>query len=178
MPNPANDAASKTLAAVKSGKAAVMGLSGVFDRLAREHGEATALIRRMSSAELGARRDLYLELRTELLSHERAELSEIYPALAGHEATRDMVAAHARDVRTLESLFAELDRLDFAEPAWRPTFERLLDCVERHIAEEENKYFPAAQNALGAEGAEALDSRFSQAKDSERARIEEPARAR
>jgi len=50
MPNPAEELASKAMGAMKVGKATIEGLTGIFRKLAQEHGEVSALLMRVKSS--------------------------------------------------------------------------------------------------------------------------------
>jgi hypothetical protein len=139
----------------------------VFLHLAEEHGEVSAMMKQVSKSEdAQVRREHYVKIRAELLSHERAELAEVYPALAAHERTRDLAQIHDREAMQLESAIRAVDALDPATDAWRLAFERLLALVEQHVEEEEKHFFPTAQAALGDGAAEALRPRYESAKNS------------
>jgi len=153
-----------TLNAVKAG---FNGLRGVFLHLAEEHGEVSAMMKHVSkSGDPQVRSEHYAKIRAELLSHERAELAEVYPALAAHERTRDLVQMHNREAAQLESAIRAVDALDPASDAWGLAFERLLTLVEQHVEEEEKHFFPTAQAVLGDAAAEALRSPYESAKSS------------
>jgi hypothetical protein len=79
MSNSFEKAASKTMGAVKVAKAGIKGLGGVFRKLMQEHGEAGALIKRVSmSSDEEVRRELYPQIRRALLAHEKGELSVVW----------------------------------------------------------------------------------------------------
>ena len=118
------------------------------------------------SEDVQVRREHYAKIRAELLSHERAELAEVYPSLARYEGTRDLVLLHDGEATQLESAIRAVDALDPASEAWTPAFERLLVLVEQHVAQEEKYFFPKAQAAMGEAAAEALRTRYESAKNS------------
>jgi hemerythrin superfamily protein len=165
MPNPLQEIASKTMGAVKATQATFEGLTGVFRHLAREHGEVAVMIKRLKgNSDLEARRDLYPEIRRQLLSHEKAELSEVYPSLSAFEETRHIAAEHAADAGRLEAAIKTLDDMAYEDVTWPAAFDRLATLVEQHVTEEEDVYFPIAQNVLGEEQAKILQSRFEATK--------------
>jgi hypothetical protein len=66
------------MGAVKATKAKIKGLTGVFERLSREHGEVMALLLRVkASSHPEVRAELFPKIRAELLSHEKGELLEV-----------------------------------------------------------------------------------------------------
>jgi Hemerythrin HHE cation binding domain len=77
---------------------------------------------------------------------------------------RSIAAEHAKEASELESVIRALDKLDFSDASWAPTFERLASLVDQHVAEEEGDFFPKAQKAIGEVKAKALESRYETAK--------------
>lgn len=165
MANSLEQMEAKAIGAAKAVKAGFNGLRGVFLHLAEEHGEVGALMKRLSkSSDPKERGELYPKIRTELLSHERGELAEVYPMLSERVATRNIAAAHNVEAQQLEHAIREVDLLDFASPEWGPAFERLFRMVERHVSEEENDFFPKAQAVLGEGESKAMLDRYETAK--------------
>jgi Hemerythrin HHE cation binding domain len=168
MPNTLEQLTVKAAGTVKAVKAGFNGLRGVFLHLAEEHGEVVAMMKHVSkSKDAQVRRGHYAKIRVELLSHELAELAELYPHLAHLESTRELVAQHDRQATQLESAIREpfgIDALDPSSDAWGMAFDRLLVLVEQHIAQEEGELFPKAQAAIGDAAAEALRTRYEAAK--------------
>jgi hypothetical protein len=167
MPNTIEQLSVKAVGTLKAVKAGFNGLRGVFLHLAEEHGELSAMMNHASKSEdAQVRREHYAKVRAELLSHERAELAEVYPALARYESTRDLVLLHEREATQLESAIRTVDTLDPASEAWDSAFGRLLALVQEHVDHEEKHFFPRAQAALGDAAAEALRTRYETAKSS------------
>ena len=149
MANSIEQFSAKAAGTVKAVKAGFNGLRGVFLHLAEEHGEVGALMKRVSkSADLEVRRELWPKIRVELLSHEQAEMAEVYPLLSSNEATREIVALHSQEAGQLKEAIAGVDAHDFASPAWAAAFERLFTLVQLHVTEEENDFFPRAQAVI------------------------------
>jgi hemerythrin superfamily protein len=173
MPNSAEKLASKAMGAMKTVKATAEGLTGVFKHLATEHGEVTALLLRVkSSSDVDVRRQLFPKIRSELLSHEKAELREVFPAFEKHTELAAMAKDHEKEAGDLEQLIEELHAMPFEDAAWAPKFAELADLVSDHAKEEEDDYFPVAQRVLGKEEADRLLERFERAKAKVKARVE------
>lgn len=139
------------------------GLRGVFRTLAQEHSAGVALIQRVKSHP-DQRRELWPELRTALLSHDRGEIHEVYSALRQHEATRVLAEQHDDDAGALQQMIDRLDTLDLESDAWEQLFAELAQAVVAHAGEEDQVIFPAAQEALGEALAEELDRKLLAAK--------------
>ena len=165
MANPLEQFSAKAMGTVKAVKAGFNGLRGVFLHLAEEHGEVGALMKAVSkSHDAQFRREHYPKIRIELLSHERAELATVFPMLSHYDATRELVVLHNQEASQLEAAIAAVDALDASTPAWGDAFEHLFALVQQHVQEEEDSFFPKAQEMIGEEEAKALLPRFEAAK--------------
>ncbi len=131
----------------------------VFDTLTGQHSEITTLIDRVRR-DRAKRHDLWPRIRTELLSHDRAELVEVYPALGEYDETKDLVGEHDRQADEIEELIDKLDMLKLASDEWGDAFDELADTVSRHARLEETEIFPLARRVLGARAARELDAEF------------------
>ncbi len=153
------------MGAAKAVKATAKGLTGVFRHLMQEHGEVSALMKRVSmSSDAQVRREHYPKIREELISHERAEVRVVYSELGALQQTRDVAAKHNREAKELESAIADLDAIDPANSEWGPAFEQLVQLVTAHVTEEESDFFPKAQDVIGEDEAKALLGRYETAK--------------
>lgn len=159
MPSRMDSILSHGMGKVKAAKARLSGLVGVFKTLAEQHGEVTALLERAKASDEKFSQ-LWPTIRRELLSHEQAEMREVYPMLRTRDATRALADHHDAEARELEQLIASVDELAFGSSAQREMFQRLLDKVVHHAREEENDMFPKAQHAIGKDQTEALEARF------------------
>lgn len=159
MANPIDMLLSKGKGKIKAMKARLEGIVGVFKTLTEQHGEVEALLGSVRH-DADKRQDLWPKIRTELLSHERAEVQEVFPVLRAHEPTRSLADQHDAEARELEQLIYQLDATDICSDAWGKLFERLADTVEAHANEEETEIFPIAQCVIGAARAKQLDQSF------------------
>lgn len=165
MPNPAEHIASKIMGTMKSAKAAVGGLSGVFRHLAEEHGEVTALLLRVKlGANPEVRSQLFPTIRKELLAHERAEIKAVYSVMVEHADTQQIAAQHNLEAEDLERMLGELAALDVRDTTWQAKFEKLVETVQQHVTDEEGNFFPRAQEVLGEAVADAMLPRYEAAK--------------
>lgn len=165
MPNRMDTFVAKTKGAVKAVKARMEGLHGVFATLAKQHGEAAALLDAVI-ANPEKRADLWPKIRTALLAHERAEIQEVYPVLRNLPETRAFADHHDLEANSMESVIDRLDAMDLRSEAWGDLFEQLADTVKHHaVEEEEQQIFPVAEKALGETRAKELDEKFLAAHD-------------
>jgi len=165
MANSIEQLETKAVGTAHAIKAGFNGLRGVFLHLAEEHGEVSALIKRVAkSSEESVRREHYPRIRSELLSHERAELTEVYTELSKYPETRGVALAHNQEAEQLEEVIARLDALDYASPDWSLAFERLVSLVQNHVREEEEEFFPRAQQVLSEDESKSLLARYEAAR--------------
>jgi Hemerythrin HHE cation binding domain len=164
MPNRTDSMISQTVGKAKAVKARMSGLVGVFQRLAEQHGEVASLLKRIK-ADGDKRTTLWPEVRIELLSHERGELNEVYPAIAVHPEGKPLVDQHAAEAAQLETMIERLDALASSTEAWGALFDKLVATVTAHASEEESQIFPAAQDLIGADRARDLEDIFLAAKE-------------
>ena len=167
MPTRTERMASKAMGAVKTVKATVKGLSGVFRKLAQEHGEVTALLLRVKqSKSVELRRELFPDIRKELLAHEKGELEVVHPAFRQYPELVEIADAHQAEATQMEQILRELDSTDYADAAWTRTFDRLVEVVTHHAAEEENQFFPEASRVMPRDEPNALEKEYLDAKKS------------
>jgi hypothetical protein len=165
MPNPVEQFGAKAMGAIKKGKAAIEGLNGVFRKLAQEHGEVSALLLRVkASSDPAVRAELYPKIRAELLSHEKGEITVVYPALREYPQTIEIANLHDREASQLKNMLQTLDATDYDSPDWDTQFGALVDIVQRHVAEEEQEFFPKGQEVLG-DRVDSLQQRFEEVKE-------------
>jgi hemerythrin superfamily protein len=163
MPSHIDTLLSKGRGKLKAMKARLDGVAGVFKTLTEQHGEVEALLGSVKR-DADKRQDLWPKLRTELLSHERAEIQEVYPALRAHVPTRPLADQHDAEAAELEQLITKLDAIEISSDAWGTVFDQLADAVTAHATEEETEIFPIAQSVLGEARAKQLDAQFLSAK--------------
>lgn len=163
MPSTTDNLLAKGMEAVKEVKATLEGFHGVFRTLTEQHGEVTAMLKRVQK-DNDKRDELWPKIRQELLSHERGEVRVLYPELRKFDATRDLADEHDMEADELENKIAEIDAAPIGE--FGRVFDELVDLVEQHVKLEESTIFPKADDVLGEDRARALDDEFLAAKRS------------
>jgi hemerythrin superfamily protein len=164
MPNRMDSTLSHAMGKVKAIKARLSGLVGVFKTLAEQHGEVTVLLERAKSSDEKFT-ELWPTIRRELLSHEQAEMNEVYPVLRARDVTRGLSDHHDAEATEMEQLITTIDELAIGSPERSEMYERLVNAVLHHAREEERDIFPKAQDAIGKDQAEAMDEKFVAAKE-------------
>lgn len=137
--------------------AAADGFEGVFVQLVAEHREAASLLDRLSDSDpVDEREALWRKLNIALVSHERAELREIYAAFKRYPALQVIIREHSLQADDLEDLIEDLEALPVDAPEWSALFRRLDSAVRAHVQREEHEFFPQALQVIGTEEAAAL----------------------
>ncbi len=129
-------------------------LTGIFKTLTEQHRELLALLEREDIIEQ------WPLIRVELLSHERAEVRELYSVLREHAGLESIADHHDADAKEIEAMIHHLDAMEVASPAWARLFGQLADSVIEHALAEEQGIFPIAQRALGEARSLEIDERF------------------
>ncbi len=161
MSNILQQAIAKAAAKLIPAQPTTNGLHGVFERLAREHKETSALLRRAAqSPNIDERAALWNTLRDQMLAHEQAEVQEVYPDFEWHPSLIDVVQLHEEDAERLQSLVRALETLTFDAPQWETTLLKLEAVMSAHAEREEELFFPQVQNIIGKDRANELDSRY------------------
>lgn len=106
MPNRMDSMLSHGMGKAKAVKARLTGLVGVFNTLAEQHGEVMALLERAKTSDEKFTH-LWPTIKRELISHEKAEVREVYPYLRTYPETRALADHHDTEANELESLIAQ-----------------------------------------------------------------------
>jgi hypothetical protein len=164
-------ASAKVKGAASKVGAALSGKIGVLSTLEGEHTEVASLMDDVLQARTNPskQRELYAEIRQDLLIHAQGEEQGFYTECRVHESTRNLADKAIEDHMQMKRLISAVDELTVGSPEWMRKFEELKVAVERHVDFEENQLFPIAKDALGADALRDLDSRYK----AHRKRIEE-----
>lgn len=146
------------------------GFTGIFRRLAQEHGEVnTLMLRARTSSDPQVQREMLAKIRTEFLSHAHAEEKEFYAVLRTYPETREKATHSKAEHDEIEQMLDQLENLSGA--AWTSVFNKLMTCVQHHVKEEENELFPLAKSVLSSDQVKDIERRFAEAKQAELARL-------
>ncbi|HEX5658879.1 MAG TPA: hemerythrin domain-containing protein [Polyangiales bacterium] len=148
----------------KVAKGAIEGLSGIFITLMEEHGQVTALLNRLKgSTDVALRRELWPQLRAELLAHEMGELLVLYPVYRAHPEIRHIAEAHEREASKLQPLVEEINALGVEHAQWPDRFAALVQLVHDHVRDEEVDSFREGNRVFGSQN-QALDEQYKRIK--------------
>ena len=158
------ETAAKGAGVAKAAGARLKGLFGVFNTLAKQHAEAKSLLKRLANSD-----DRYIQVElwptlcAELISHERAELDEVFPVLERHGMLHEVVQRHRTEAAEIESAIGDVDAASYGTADWTTRVRALEALVIAHAKEEEEQFFPRAQNVLERETIKDLDQRYKAA---------------
>ena len=163
-------ATAKVKGAASKVGAALSGKVGVLNTLEGEHAQVASLMEDvMEINNPSKQRELYAQIRQDLLIHAQGEEQGLYTEARAHESTRSMAERAVQDHMQVKQLLATLDSLTVGSPEWMRKFEELKAAVDMHVDFEENQFFSAVKDVLGADALRDLDGRFK----AHRKRIEE-----
>ncbi|HEY2380004.1 MAG TPA: hemerythrin domain-containing protein [Terriglobia bacterium] len=96
------------------------------------------------------KREVFNEIRREILIHSQMELEVFYPALAETSSARatELVSAAEREHHSVEKLLQELNLMNGGDKNFETKMDQLIDEVERHIEMEEEEIFDEARKNL------------------------------
>ena len=77
-----------------------------------------------------------------------------------YKRQENIARQHDEEADELEATIRELDATDTAADAWGATLKRLIELVQHHVRQEEDEFFPRAQDVLGKEQAQLLEQRY------------------
>ena len=154
-----DDAVARSKRATRPLKARIVGLTGVFALLAKQHADTGARLATVVR-DASKRDELWPEIRVALLIHERSEMRVLYPELRMHDSLRALANSHDAEAAELERMIHDLDEVDHASDTFGKLCERLADTMVRHAREEEQDIFPKAQELLGVERAKQLEPKL------------------
>ncbi len=121
--------------------------------LRNDHETVKALFERVKGSDSrnqNGRKELFNEIRREILIHSQMEMEIFYPALAGTASARatDLVSEAEREHRSVEKLIQELNLMNPSDKAFETKLNQLMDEVTRHIEMEEEEIFDEARKTL------------------------------
>ena len=98
----------------------------------------------------GGTRDLFNEIRREILIHSQMESEIFYPALAATASPtgRECVSKAEKEHRAIEKLLHELNLMNESEKQFESKMNLLMEQVDHHVEMEERDIFEEARKNL------------------------------
>ena len=136
--------------------------------LRQEHRQAAATIEQIQLCkDVVRKKELYLQLRDQLIPHMEGEERTIYAHLMEdvHDEEAEEVAQLAEsDHQEIKDLFSKLDNMGIENEKWDSTFKSLKERVSKHVEEEESALFAEAKADFSKEELIELGDEFEEAK--------------
>ena len=103
-----------------------------------------------ASRNQNGKKDLFNEIRRELLIHSQMEQEIFYPALSSTSSNHavDLVSTAEQEHKDVEKLLEEIRAMSGSEKNFDAKVGQLIDQVERHIEIEESEVFDEARKNL------------------------------
>ena len=120
----------------------------VIQLLTSDHEKISSLFNRIEEAEgFKAKRDLFMLVKAELEIHAQAEEEIFYPAFEGKAGFEELLENSYEDHQEVKDLLADLLEDNQIED-FQDNLDELIACVEDHVEEEEDVFFPRAKSSL------------------------------
>lgn len=146
---------------MKAASAALKGERGIFRQLKEEHGQVSTLMNRCAATnDPGTRRELFAEIRKQLIAHAKGEEREFYPVFRQFEETSDIVEEAIEDHGAIDEILEQLHAIGTDSEEWADLFDELLTEVQDHVAQEENELFPLCEKLIDDDQAKQIESRY------------------
>lgn len=127
-----------------------MNTPNIFEALRESHERQRTLYRQLveTSGDTPERRELFAQLKEELLAHELAEERHFYIPLMAQDAGVDLSRHAIAEHHELDELVESLEDTEPSSPSWLVLAKKLAHKVEHHLTEEEHKFFQMAGKLL------------------------------
>jgi hemerythrin superfamily protein len=121
--------------------------------LRNDHEQVKSLFEKVKKSNVrnqNGRKDLFNEIRREILIHSQMEMEIFYPALAGTASARatELVSQAEREHHAVEKLLQEMNLMNATDKAFETKMDQLMADVTRHIDMEEEEIFDEARKNL------------------------------
>ena len=109
-----------------------------------------AKYKKASNRAQNGKKEIFEEIRREILIHSQMEVEIFYPALTSTTSTTagQLVASAQEDHETIEKLLDEIARLGVQDRTFDSKMTRLIEEVTHHIEKEEDEIFNEARKIL------------------------------
>ena len=110
------------------------------------------------------RTELFDELKSAMVLHERIEEEIFYPALKAHPKAKDIVLEGFEEHHVVDEIMGELEQTDVTDETWAAKFKVMKENIEHHIEEEEGEMFKSARQVFDEAELEELGARMQELK--------------
>jgi hemerythrin-like domain-containing protein len=139
----------------------------IFQALLQSHERQRALSKRLLSdiGDPGQRKQAFDELRAEMAAHETAEERAFYVPLFEHDDTVDEARHGVAEHHEMDEMVEDLEKAKEGSAEWLENLGKLIQKLEHHLKEEEQKFFPEAKKVLDGKQTQELGALYLQEHD-------------
>jgi len=139
----------------------------IFQALLQSHERQRALSKRLLSdiGDPGQRKQAFDELRAEMAAHETAEERAFYVPLFEHDETVDEARHGVAEHHEMDEMVEDLEKAKEGSAEWLENLGKLIQKLEHHLKEEEQKFFPEAKKVLDGKQTQELGALYLQEHD-------------
>jgi hypothetical protein len=139
----------------------------IFQALLQSHERQRAMFKRLLSdiGDPGQRKQVFDELKAEMAAHETAEERAFYVPLFEHDDTVDAARHGVAEHHEMDEMVEDLEKAKEGSAEWLESVGKLVQKLEHHLKEEEEKFFPEAKKVLDAQQTQELGALYQQEHD-------------
>lgn len=135
-----------------------------IELLTADHKKVKGLFKKAEDLEGGKQKAVFDQIKKELEIHTHIEETIFYPAVEKLQELKDMVRESIKEHNQVKTLLRELENLTPDDEEFAEKFEELMENVEHHAEEEEDKMFPRLRQIMKAAELEQLGRELEAAK--------------
>lgn len=134
----------------------------IYQSIEQDHHIQRELVNKLldTSGDSEERSNLFKQLKSELEAHADAEERYFYVPLIKLDKTQDHARHGIAEHHEIDELMEHLEETDPSSPAWLNYAKDLAHKVKHHLAEEEQDYFPVAEEMLSQDKSEVLADEY------------------
>jgi hypothetical protein len=139
----------------------------IFQALLQSHERQRAMSKRLLSdvGDPGQRKQAFDELKAEMAAHETAEERAFYVPLFEHDDTVDEARHGVSEHHEMDEMVEDLEKAKEGSAEWLESVGKLIQKLEHHLKEEEEKFFPEAKKVLDGKQTQELGALYLQEHD-------------
>lgn len=134
----------------------------IFESIEQDHHIQRKLVDQLieTSGDSKDRKKIFNQLKAELTAHADAEERYFYVPLIKLDKTQEDARHGIAEHHEIDELVEQLEETDASSPAWLKYAKDLAHKVKHHLAEEEQDYFPVAEEILSQDKTEVLADEY------------------
>ena len=139
-----------------------------FDLIKKDHEEVKSMLDEMlelSSDNSSQLKEMFTQLKQELIPHMKAEETAFYPILVKNSATKEDALEALEEHHAAEMVLNELDKMSKQDESWHAKLSVFKEMLDHHIEEEEGKIFDDAEEVISEEQIHRVMTNFQKEKE-------------